>query len=224
MSKPTDTVRRYKAAIFDFDGVLCDSLSVAMDVFNEVRDREFPDLPRVSSRDDMAVVYAGSLRTCLDRWIGPDGTKRFFDEHSAAMQSKALDLATFPGIGTLLSSLPEKSVSIVSSAYGDAVRIVLDRDPGFDPRCLWAIAGREFRETKTKKIRAILSGRGLSPEDAVYIGDLESDILYCRDVPIDIVAVGYGYHPPEHLAKCNPTYRADSVEELGRLLRELIRA
>ncbi len=222
MPNPAETPKRYRAVIFDFDGVLCDSLAMAMQAFNEIRDDEFPQIPRVSSREDMAIVYAGSLRTCLDQWISPEGTSKFFDRHSAAMQAQAQQLSVFPGIGALLNSLPIGSASIVTSAYSDAVRAILGKDQAFEGKSLHTIAGRELRQSKTTKINSILADQGIACDDAVYVGDLESDILYCREVPIDIIAVGYGYHPREHLLNCNPTYFAGSVDELRRLLHRLL--
>jgi phosphoglycolate phosphatase-like HAD superfamily hydrolase len=213
----------YDHFIFDFDGVICDSLSLAIRAFNQIREAHFPGLPAVSGKQDMSVVYSGPLKTCLNRWLTDAEGKRFFDLHSAAMAQCADQLKSFAGMGRSLSMLGEQAVSIVTSAYSEAVRRVLAMDEEFDERCLYRIAGRELRQSKTQKIKDILESRGLSPEQAVYIGDLESDILYCRDVPIDIVSVGYGYHPYEYLRSKNATHCVGSVEELRSLFRVISR-
>lgn len=213
---------KYRHFIFDFDGVICDSLNAAIEAFNEVRDQEFPQLPRVSQgQRDMTVVYSGSLRTCLLQWLSEEGSKRFFDLHSARMAELAPSLQMFAGIGGVLSVLRPKGCSIVTSAYSDAVRSILERDPEFNSDCLFRIAGREMRQTKTDKINTILRDLNLRPDEAIYVGDLESDILYCRDVPIDIIAVGYGYHPYDYLSSKEPDYLVGSVEALGTLIEEL---
>lgn len=214
--------RKYAHAIFDFDGVLCDSLAAAINAFNAIRDSDFPSLPYVATREDMTVVYAGSLKTCLHPWLAPEDASRFFDLHSARMAGVAATLQVFPGVGTLLGSLGHGSCSIVTSAYSDAVRAILERDPAYRPSSVFRIAGRELRQSKTQKIRDILAALGLASEDAVYVGDLESDILYCRDVPIDIIAVGYGYQPPTYLQSKHPTYFAESVADLEMLLGSMI--
>jgi phosphoglycolate phosphatase-like HAD superfamily hydrolase len=211
--------QRYQHFIFDFDGVICDSLSAAVAAFNEIREEYFPSLPVVSSTKDMTLVYAGSLKTCLSPWLTEAEGRKFFDLHSAAMASCASELQTFNGISSVLSSLGDQSASIVTSAYSTAVRAVLAKDPDFQERCLFRIAGRELRQSKTEKISHILFDLGLAPSQAVYIGDLESDILYCRDVPIDIIAVGYGYHPYEYLLLKNPTHCVASIAELRDLIQ-----
>jgi phosphoglycolate phosphatase-like HAD superfamily hydrolase len=81
--------------------------------------------------------------------------------------------------------------------------------------------GRETRLSKTEKIRTLLGNIGISSSQAIYVGDLESDILYCADVPIDVIGVGYGYHPATYLAERGATYTVETVQDLSRLLREL---
>lgn len=212
---------KYRHFIFDFDGVICDSLESAMNVFNQIQKDHFPTLPNAYSQDDMKIVYSGSLRTCLQKWLSEDESKKFFDLHSAEMSKRTEKLKTFPGIGKVLTSLGNQNVSIVTSAYSEAVEKILAEDKDYDKTCLYKIAGRELRQTKTVKINEILNGLGLTSKESIYVGDLESDILYCRDVPIDIVAVGYGYHPGEYLLEKKPTFYVDSVKDLGTLLNRL---
>ena len=57
--------------------------------------------------------------------------------------------------------------------------------------------------------------------DALYIGDLASDVLYCRDVPVDIACVGYGYHPSSYLKKFSPEYILETVEDFAVFLQSL---
>ena len=218
---PSSNSKKYQHVIFDFDGVICDSLAQAMKFFNEIREQRFPSLPHVKSKGDMAIVYSGPLKTSLTKWLTQEETREFFDLHSAAMARVAPSLNTFPGIVSVLAGLGPGRASIVTSAYSDAVRRILAGDSDFDASCLFKIAGRELRQPKTKKIHDILSELRLVPEGAVYVGDLESDILYCRDVPMDIIAVGYGYHPASYIATKGPTYLAETVEELGETLQQL---
>jgi phosphoglycolate phosphatase-like HAD superfamily hydrolase len=213
----------YEHVLFDFDGVLCDSLDAAMAEFNALATGEFPALPVVGGPDDMVTVYGGSLRTCLSSWLDAADHRRFFDAHSAAMAARAAGggLRLFPGIDALLTALPPGSASIVTSAYSDAVRAMLAPD-GVLPSAIGVIAGRERRQIKTDKIRDVLAEGGLRVDQALYAGDLESDVLYCRDVPIDMVAVSYGYHPAWHLETCRPAYLVDDVAALTALLGRVL--
>jgi phosphoglycolate phosphatase-like HAD superfamily hydrolase len=215
------TRSRYRHVIFDFDGVICDSFDSAVCAYTRLRSCEFPRLPPIACHGDMNVVYQGSLRTCLHRWLTDEEARRFFDRHSAAMRAEAAVLKLFAGIPSLLISLGEARASIVTSAYSASVRSVLEADSELNHYRLHAIKGRELRMTKTEKIRAVVSSLQLHSDQVVYVGDLESDIIYCRDVPIDIIAVGYGYQTSSYLQTKGGTYFAESVEDLRGLLSEL---
>lgn len=212
-------MRRYRHVIFDFDGVLCDSLGVATQVFNQIRDLEFPDVPRVRCPDDMVEVYGGSLRTCLAAWLDQSSHRRFFDLHSEAMAERAEEVAPFPGVEAMLAELPPGSASIATSAYSDTVLQILGGREGRLPASIYEVVGREHRQTKTEKLRGLTKRLGLDPEECFYVGDLESDVIYCRALPMDILTVTYGYHPRWHLETLGVTWLAHSVEELRRVVR-----
>jgi phosphoglycolate phosphatase len=212
----------YRHVFFDFDGVLCNSLSAAIKAFNELR-TEFPSLPSPSDQNDMVTVYGGSLKTCLSRWLTDSEHQAFFDRHSEKMSGFSDELELFPGVSELVDALEVQSASLVTSAYSDHVCRVFRRAlPAVDPGRFYAIAGREEKQTKAAKIGALTKMLGLKPDQCLYVGDLESDILYCRDVPIDIMAVTYGYHPRWYLATLHPTYIVDSVAELRATLVSLL--
>jgi phosphoglycolate phosphatase-like HAD superfamily hydrolase len=63
---------------------------------------------------------------------------------------------------------------------------------------------------------------GIGAAECLYVGDLESDVIYCRALPMDIVAVTYGYHPRSHLEQSGATWLADSVDELHWLISEVL--
>lgn len=216
-------MRRYRHVAFDFDGVLCDSLPAAMAVFNELGEESFPALPRVACQDDMVEVYGGSLRTALSAWLDETEHRRFFDLHSAAMAERAGELHAFEGVEEMLDELPPGSASIITSAYSTAVHRVLLGEGGDElPPSLFEILGRERGQTKTEKLRELVGRLGISPRECLYVGDLESDVIYCRALPMDIVAVTYGYHPRRHLEGTGPTWLVDSVGELRRLIGEAL--
>jgi phosphoglycolate phosphatase len=213
---------QYRHVIFDFDGVLCDSLAAATKAFNALRE-SFPALPEVLSRDDMVTVYGGSLKTCLSQWLTDEEHKAFFDRHSALMSECSRELDLFPDISDTLNTLQPGIASLVTSAYADHVSAVLARaSPAVEPNQFYAIAGREVKATKTIKIRDLAARLNLALSDCVYVGDLESDILYCRDAPVDVIAVTYGYHPRWHLEACRPTRLVDTVAELNVTLERTL--
>lgn len=214
-------LKKYKHFIFDFDGVICDSLQLAIQIFNEIRAQKFPQLPEVKSKQDMTIVYSGLLKNCLNEWIGQEGTKEFFNLHSAKMQDSIQLLKPFDDVIDIMNSLGRKNLSIVTSSYSQAVINILEKDPNFELETIYKILGRELHKSKTDKINDILRDLNITNTDSIYIGDLVSDIIYCKDVPIDIISVGYGYHTSQYLKTFEPTFYVDSVQELGILLNRI---
>jgi len=210
----------YRHVFLDFDGVLCDSLSVAMREFNALR-AQFPALPAVSTRDDMVAVYGGSLKTCLLAWLSESEHVEFFRAHADRMAATQDELSLFSGVPALMRKLRPAGASLITSAYGDHVRCVFKRRaPDVDLGRLHAVAGKDSPGDKAEKIKRLAAEVKIPLRHCLYVGDLESDLLYCRKVPIDVALVTYGYHPRWHLEQQSATYLADSVEELADLLRQ----
>src|SRR5205085_5108122 len=188
-----------KHLFFDFDGVLCDSLTACIAECERLRRERYPALPPLSPDSGMDMFFAGPLRTSLHRWLSSDESKAFFDEHSAAMAARAADLLPFPGIRAMLERLPPRSASIVSSAYNEAIRRILGDDQGALPASIAYLKGRDTREPKDVKIKAVLDVLEIESGEAVYVGDLESDYLYCNALPLPCILVTYGYQSRDHL-------------------------
>ncbi|MCD4824969.1 MAG: HAD-IA family hydrolase [Phycisphaerae bacterium] len=55
-------------------------------------------------------------------------------------------------------------------------------------------------------------------EDVVMVGDRVVDIIGARDNGVDSIGVTFGQEPAEDIIKAEPTYVANSVEEMAALL------
>jgi len=208
---------------FDFDGVLCDSLEACVEEYERLRIGKYPTLPVASTESRMDLAFAGPLKTSLQMWLPDEESRRFFDLHSAAMRGRAGLLKPFPGVDELFRGLPAGSVSIVSSAYNDAIARTLRGNDGLPP-AVKHLQGRDSGRTKTDKIKEVLALEGIRPAEAVYVGDLHSDLLYCQSVPLECILVTYGYHGRAHLEAHAGDAAAlvDSISELHRLLLTLM--
>ena len=216
------TVTSYRIMFFDFDGVISDSLNICMEEINNLSMQMFPQIPAVHSKDDMVVVYGERLRDSLKRFGLSDGQSRlFFDLHSKAMARRKSEIYPFEKMVRTLSDIPLRKV-IVTSSYSTAVYEILSKCYHFREDSFQMVLGREVKLNKSQKIRKAIQFFEATYEEALYLGDLVSDIIYCRDIPIDIAAVGYGYHPPEYLQRFHPTFLLKSEDEVESFLYKLI--
>jgi phosphoglycolate phosphatase-like HAD superfamily hydrolase len=210
----------YRHVLLDFDGVLCDSLAAAIEVHEVLRGR-FPALPPIAGADDVPRVYAGAMSTALAAWLSDDDARAYFVAHADSMAARSDALDLFDGVPELLASLPHGTASIVTSAHARAVCLILER-AGVDMRTLRHVLGRSGGRTKADRIQVVAADLALAASDLLYVTDTESDILECREIPVDVVAVTYGYHPAWHLSHCGATYIAGSPRALRLLLRRLL--
>ena len=55
---------------------------------------------------------------------------------------------------------------------------------------------------------------GVEPNNTIYVGDMDGDIIAGKRAGVKTIAVTYGYHTPERLAKTKPHHTVASPEQL----------
>lgn len=207
-------MKPYKILMFDFDGVLADSLEPCMTEINRLVRSDFPALPVVSTQHDMANIYSTQLRHSLQRFgLSDQESADFFDQHTHAMLKHVTKIEPFYDVINALQKCPVPVV-IITSSHTDAVTTILDKTDSRSRQKFDHILGFEHPGGKIEKIQQILKEYKLEASEGLYIGDMASDILYCREVPVDVAAVGYGYHPAEYLQQFNPEHLLKSPDDL----------
>lgn len=217
-----DGKHRYDHVIFDFDGVIADSGVVAIEEYRRLRRDLFPALPDVRSRLEFGAVIAGSLTTCLHEWLSPPDARAFWVAHAAAVASRSPEIGVFDEVARAVVDLGVGRTSIVTGAHGAAVEAILGRSRVPVRRHFRAILTRETEGSKAAKLRSIVDAVVGLCGRAVYIGDTESDSVHCRDVPMDMIAVAYGYQTVEQVARGGPVALALTPGDLRRVLSGVV--
>ncbi|MCZ1014861.1 HAD family hydrolase [Streptomyces noursei] len=214
------TDRSYKYVVFDFDGVLCDNAALAVEAYHLLRDREFHELPSLTSRADLGDVCAGPSREWLHNRLDPASAARFWTQHEQNLGAFAGRMRLFEGIGDVLLDLPPERAAIVTGGRAERIREVLLREMSALPPSLTVIVGGETPGSKTDKVRQICANWGHVNGDTAFIGDTESDVLSAQAVPVDAIAVGYGYQVREQVMRSRPSIYLETPTELARFLRD----
>jgi phosphoglycolate phosphatase len=215
----------FRHFVFDFDGVLSDSRTIACQEINRLSDHQFTSLPKVANQHDLAHLYCGPLKTSLRRFgLTDQESADFFDQHSAAMLRRADEVKPFDPVLRAIAELVPKSAtaSIVTSAYSDAVRCILRKSQYFSPDLFFKIGGRELHQPKSKKIHALTSELQIPLNEVLHFGDMVSDILYSREVPVQFCAVGWGYHPAGYLCAFSPDHFVETFSEFDLFLKKVL--
>ncbi|WP_054164894.1 HAD hydrolase-like protein [Rhodopseudomonas sp. AAP120] len=144
---------------------------------------------------------------------GIDAFRDYYEAHGIR-QNEA-----YPGVREMLQALSSKVIPVwvvTSKPQSYAERVV--RDLGFADLVTDVVgAGLEELDTKTDLVRRALDEAGVSPEDAVMVGDRRYDIEGAKANGVIAVGVAWGYGTREELRSAGCDYLVDSVKEFCHL-------
>ena len=209
---------KYKAALFDMDGTVLDTIDDLCDSMNHCLLQY--GYPRISR--DCAMRNLGSGAAYYARRSLPeDVNEKTFHEFLQAYKDwynthSCIKTAPFPGIIELLSELENRGVrvGIVSNKPDATVSLLAERFfPGIP--AIGESAGIK-RKPAPDTVLSMLRRFNVSPEEAVYIGDTEVDIETARNAGTGCVAVTWGFRPAEALTAAPAL--ADTASQLLTLL------
>ena len=199
--------------LFDFDGVLADSL----DLYAEAVARCLLRIgtPIVKDRKDYLALFEGNFYESM--------AARGVDLAAFAQAAKEImpgidydAMRPFDGLIPVLESLKKDHLLAVISSNGSrTIRRMLERF-GFQPY-FEEVLGSDFLFSKKGKIDHALAKYGIPPEKAFYIGDTTGDIVEARAAGVRTVAVTWGWHSRERLAAAHPDFLVETPEGLLKI-------
>jgi phosphoglycolate phosphatase len=203
-------VKKRDLFLFDFDGVLADSL----DLYAEAAKRclERIGTPIVKSREDFLALFDGNFyESMAARGVNPADYVRAAKEIMPGLDYDAMK--TFDGLLPVLAALSRDHCLLVISSNGSkTIRKMLVRF-GYDPY-FKEILGADFMVSKKEKIDHALAKYGIAPERTFYIGDTTGDIAEARAAGVRTVAITWGWHSRKKLVAARPDFLVDTPEGL----------
>ncbi|MFH0961984.1 MAG: HAD family hydrolase [archaeon] len=186
----------FKAVLFDLDGTLCDSLPLFVETYR----RTFARMNLTIPEKEIPFSCFGKTESEICAGIGrPELAKEFAKSYFSELRSVLIPkVRPTPGAVQILEFLRARKIklAIVSMAYRwyvDAILAKLGISESFG-----AIVGKEdVREQKPAPDAAILAcGKlGVSPSEALVVGDTASDILMGNSAGCCMTAL---YHPASY--------------------------
>lgn len=215
-----------KAIIFDLDGTVIDTIADIAAALN--RAMASFGFPERTVAEVQSFLGNGSLML-VRRAIGAENDadlclavrSRFREEYEKGM----FDLTKpYNGIKELLEELSSMGVKTAVVTNKDDKCAVQMIDRFFGNAVVFTRGVRRDDERKpdpTVTLR-VLSDFGVSPEEALFVGDGMADLNAAKNGGIDFVPVGYGYTSRERLFDACGTEPVQSVDELRRKLLEYL--
>ena len=196
--------------IFDFDGVIADSL-----VFYEALVKthlEKIGSPVITTREEFLDLFDGNFYESLSTQ-GVDITAFNSAVRAAAPDIDYGRILPFPGLLPVMSALSKNNTLIViSSNISSVIRTFLSRyefDGIFDD-----VLGADFMLSKTEKINHAVEKCHALRDQTYYVGDTVGDIREGQAAGIRTVAVTWGWHPRERFEGVGADYIINAAEEL----------
>lgn len=202
--------------IFDFDGTLVQSKSLAIQTFNQLAGKyggRSIDEGEISELSDMSIPdRLKALHVPFYKLPG------LLIEGKRAYKNAIVELQPLPGIREMLIELKEQgyTMGILSSNTKSNIErfLLLHQLDCFD----WIHSATNIFG-KHKAIETMSTKLGLDKNHLLYIGDELRDIEACKKVNVRVIAVTWGFDSSVLLESSSPNYICHTPEELEKLIQ-----
>lgn len=213
--KPIDPAvpMKDKAVIFDWDGVVIDSLDFVKQTYRRL-EKEL-NITLIKNWDEFKNnLECNWKKAYLEKGYTHDHIHQA--EQLFREEQKTHPLHVFPSMRLFIPLLAKKfKLGIVSNNYSDWIKSKL-RDEGllhyFDE--IIGIDMVSVSKPDPTSLLMCMKLLGVEPHNTVYVGDMDGDIIAGKRAGVKTIAVTYGYHTPERLAKTEPHHTVESPEQL----------
>ena len=214
-----------KAVLFDLDGTLLDTLQDLQDSVNVTMERYgYPTHDYATIRS----FVGNGVKKLVERAMPEKEVAAHFDEVYAAfkayyevhMEDKT---APYAGICEMLAALKADgySLAVVSNKFDSGVKALVSRFFG-----KWIdVAIGESETVRAKPAPdaplAALNFFGITPDEALYVGDSDVDITTAAAANITDISVCWGFKDRDFLIERGAKILVDTPDELYREIRRL---
>ncbi len=204
--------------IFDFDGVLADSLQPMLTYAGQVcLELGYPCEPTqadLETLDRMEFSEFGRQLGVPEEKIGDFVTRNF---ELFSHRKEPLDIT--PGMDSVVKELSHSAILGIITGNSCAVVSKFLDTYGLKAE-FQTILGAEDDGSRVEKILKIVSLNGRSKGEVYMVGDAVSDIRAAREAGIKSIAIGWGHQSKEKLITASPDFWVDQPEHLLTLLSE----
>ena len=211
-----------KAVIFDLDGTLLDTLDDLAAATNwALRHNGLPE----RSRDEVRQFVGNGVRRLIERAV-PDGEANSLFEHTFEdFKRYYVDhcqdrTCLYEGVPAMLQALQSRGLrlAIVSNKLQAGVDELYDRY--FRDTVEVAVGERPEvrRKPAPDMVQTALRELGVTPDEAVYVGDSDVDLLTAHNSGLPCISVLWGFRDKEFLVAHGATCLAERPEDVVALV------
>jgi phosphoglycolate phosphatase len=212
-----------RLVVFDLDGTLVDSVADLTSAVNRMLASKAPAVPPLAVETVRAFVGNGA-RELVSRVVARAGAEvpvdeallAFLDAYRAGLLEAT---RPYPGVVEGLDLMRDRILAVLTNKPGDMSRTILE-GLGLADRFLRIAGGGDFpgRKPDPAGLIMLLRESGVSPQEALMVGDSGVDVRTARNAGTRVAGVTYGLDP-EGLAAAGPDLVVDSLATLAERLR-----
>jgi phosphoglycolate phosphatase len=202
-----------KLFLFDFDGVLVDSLDVYEKTVTDCLIKINQPLTR--GREEFLELFDGNFyESLVKKGVDLDAFMKASVDILAQVNFK--DIKPMDTVVPVVRELHKNHCLIViSSNESSSIKEALElfHYDGY----FREILGSDFMLSKKEKILYAIKKYLAAPKDIYYIGDTTGDIKEGKQAGVKTVGITWGWHSKEKMAAAKPDYLFDTPQELLKL-------
>ncbi len=204
-----------RMVIFDFDGVIIDSLKV-IEQFDQWL---YPGLTDEEWKETNYGNYFQKMHPHEHkRRVVTDDQMHQKREEFYTIKSKC---AIFPGLKECIMNIPEDTICVLNSNSKLGGVLPFLQIHGLDKKFSF-LATKEVSPSKQDKLLLSLEKYNVKKEDAVFVTDTVGDLLEGEAVGINVIAVTWGIHSKQDFLEYGPYKIAENAEELRKVIADYL--
>ena len=217
-----------KAAIFDMDGTLCNTLiSINLGCNRAVERFGYPTIPADVIKSFLGEGAEMLIKNCMN-YFNDDNPKHFksaLENYETYMNIHYNEPVTvYVGMYDTVRDLKEMGVKIATLSNKGQRPLEGNVQRYFGLDLFDKVVGKTegfIRKPAPDEAIKIAEEFGVSPSECIFIGDSINDIKCGKAAGMITAAALWGYETKEDLAKQNPDYMLEKHEELVDIVKKL---
>ncbi len=205
--------------LFDFDGVLADTLGDLLQFGQEACDEL--GVKHIATQDDLNSLEIMSFATYGQQLEVPDHLiDEFVRRCLAKFGEKQSPPAIFEGLDEVVRELStSNTIGVITGNSSENVKAFLV-EHGLE-RCVRAIYGVDAPGSKVEKISQARNQFAAKREAVFMVGDSASDIRAAKEAGVKSIAVTWGHQSAETLIRTKPDFLVHSPMELSEVISKV---
>ena len=222
MADPAKNPQRYRFVVFDWDGTLADSTAIIASALQQAcRDVGEPEPTESDARFVIGLGLADALRHVAPR-LAVERHRELAARYRHHYLAQALSIPLFAGVREMLTEMNDAG-HLLGVATGKS-RAGLDHALDQQNLRRFFVATRcadeGFPKPHPGMLLELMSLVGADPAETLMIGDTTHDLELARNAGVAALAVAYGAHDLDGLARERPLATLHSIAELRAWLRQ----